>query len=391
MAQARFIDTAEGWDIFQEHRGEITLLELNQALRSRGFRRIHQRTFDHYHKLQRLGYDDYVSINRLDLRHSTDSVFDVLDRSRYRSQPVDVQATLYVPAASGIDIVVGLVTGVSEESARFSTTDVDILRKAGRSAKYNRGVLRFDRTGVERVVRVQDVATREGRAEAVLVFRSLLTLDILLEQDRPRQAATFSIDLGLAPSLYDLTETWQRTFDLMEASRAIAQGFVDALSDDQRRGLASTRVDRITLSSPLELHSLADPLVLAVILYVFRWVRIEIQEIFEIRATRQQIRNEDREEERRDDRHEYEITSRLLDDLKKALEVGQLIQDLDPSVREALELGPEVVLAPNPDRLAVFKDQVIEAVTDLLLNSDSFTIEPRPDNGEAVGGGNGAR
>src|SRR5690606_34662734 len=77
LAMARYEDAAAGWTIFREHHGHITLEELNQMLRAQGRRPVAKRTFNHYRKLYRLGYEEYVSINRLDLRHASGSVFDI--------------------------------------------------------------------------------------------------------------------------------------------------------------------------------------------------------------------------------------------------------------------------------------------------------------------------
>lgn len=76
---ASFEDAAAGWETYRDRDGAVTRSQLNQALRMRGFEPISNRTYAHYNKLLRLGYTEYVSINRLDIRHANDSLFDVTD------------------------------------------------------------------------------------------------------------------------------------------------------------------------------------------------------------------------------------------------------------------------------------------------------------------------
>jgi hypothetical protein len=100
--QATFSDAAAGWEIFRETEGQASRDEINAALTDRGYNPISKRTVTHYRKLLRLGYTEYVSINRLDLRHSNESVFDVADRSRYRDRPYsNCSAGLLVRAVCG--------------------------------------------------------------------------------------------------------------------------------------------------------------------------------------------------------------------------------------------------------------------------------------------------
>ena len=134
---ARFRDAAAGWEIYKRLHGEVTLPELNKALQAQGFRRIAPRTYSHYQKLARLGYEEYVSINRLGLRHATSSLFDVSDRSRYSDRPLEAPAVLFVPGSVEVDRLEGQVTRVSEGFASFVTASSPSARRVGRAQKYN--------------------------------------------------------------------------------------------------------------------------------------------------------------------------------------------------------------------------------------------------------------
>lgn len=389
MTQARFVDAAEGWTIYRQHRGDISLFEINQALRSRGYRAVSPRTFDHYGKLRRLGYDDYVSINRLDLRHAADPVFDVVDRSRYMSQDLaDAPATLFIPTSDRVEVLHGEVVAISEDAAAFVTAAVDELQTAGRSKKYFRGVLRFDRVDVERAVGVRDVVDRDGTARAVLEFRSLLDVDLVLDHDQHRVRSVLSIDLGPAPSIYDVTNVWKRSFDLIESCSGIGQTLIRSLPESRRRRLASTRVERLSLRSPLEVGALIDPLVIGIVLYIFRYVRTEMEGVRRILESVQRTRLDEAEESRRSERHSYEMKARKLDDLKTALEIGAMVSDLDRRTRDHLGIEETEQFHPNPGRIEALKDQAIEAAADLILGaSGEVTIQAdSPDEDNAPGG-----
>ncbi len=79
---ARYEDSAAGWMIFRQHDGDIALEELNQLLQVRGFLPGGGTQYGAFRKLQRLGYEEYISMNRLDLKHASDAVFDITDRSK---------------------------------------------------------------------------------------------------------------------------------------------------------------------------------------------------------------------------------------------------------------------------------------------------------------------
>lgn len=381
---ARFIDAAEGWGIYRQHQGEISLPEINEALRERGYRAVSNRMYRHYERLRRFGYSEYLSINRLDLRHATDSVFDVADRSRYMSRDLVSPATLHIPTATDLVELAGQVVAISEDAATFVTDDPEPLVTAGKSKKYNRGVLRFYRVGVERAVEVKDVATRDSHARAVLQFRSLLAVDTVIDEDRPSSRSELRVDLGQSPWIFDVMAIWRRSFDLIEASRAIAEATKASLPEEHRQPTAATRILRVRMESPFEIDSLTDPIALAVLLYIYRYVRTEVAGAIEIIAARRGIRHADSDEARRRERHEFDLQSGQLDDLKKALEIESLLADLDAPIRAQLEIDDTVPIQPTAARIEALKNQAIEAAVELMLSSDGqFTVRPTEESAPA--------
>jgi hypothetical protein len=392
MTQARFIDGAEGWAIYQQSADEISLPEINQALRSRGYRKVSERMFQHYMKLERLGYDDYMSINRLDLRHATNSVFDVVDRSRYMGREIEAPATLYVPTAQTLRTVLGKVVTISEDAAVFVTPSAPALLEAAASTKYNRGVLLFDRVAVERAVTIRDVLPQDLHVRAVLEFRSLLATDPLFEDDRPRTGSTLRVDIGAAPSIYDVMSVWRRSFELYESARAIAETMIQGLPSEHQRNVASTRIRSISLRSPFELGALGDNLIWPVIALIFRFVRTETEHIQGIVQTHQQMDQAESAEDRQSELHEYEIRARRLDEIKSALEIEQMALELEEPLKERLGLEGDAAFDPNWERLSALKNQAVEAASEIALSAsgdlgfaeDEQTSYSPPDDDESA-------
>lgn len=56
-----------GWDIYRATDPPPTIDELNDALAAIGYEEVAPRTYDHYGRLRRHGFVDYVSINEHDV------------------------------------------------------------------------------------------------------------------------------------------------------------------------------------------------------------------------------------------------------------------------------------------------------------------------------------
>jgi hypothetical protein len=170
-AMATFEDALTGWEIFFAQSGEVSRSQLNAALTSRGRQPISDRTYKHYSKLLRLGYSDYVSINRLDIRHANESIFDDGDRARYSDRELSSPGRLLLPRALDVLTLSGRIGRVSEGYATLRVDKSNDALEAARATKYDRGVLTFDEVEVERAVRVAEALDR-GRPVPVVGARS---------------------------------------------------------------------------------------------------------------------------------------------------------------------------------------------------------------------------
>lgn len=133
MANAKPRDVQAGWAFYRLSGFGASLDEINQRLVDRGFNPISDRTYSHYRKLARYGYERYVPINQLDVETLRDPVWDAPLRSRFRSTParVDVQVILLVDG----DLVV--LSGTTQEVSEAQTTilvrpskQLDVLARA---------------------------------------------------------------------------------------------------------------------------------------------------------------------------------------------------------------------------------------------------------------------
>ena len=84
---ASYEDAKVGWEIFKVRDYAASRDEINRTLRGRGYSPISERTYRHYQKLKRYGYERYVPINQLDVKTLKDPFLDKAIRSRYTLIP----------------------------------------------------------------------------------------------------------------------------------------------------------------------------------------------------------------------------------------------------------------------------------------------------------------
>jgi hypothetical protein len=360
---ATFEDAAAGWEIFRSRAGVVSRTQVNAALSARGRDPISDRTFGHYQKLHRLGYTEYVSINRLDIRHANDSVFDLADRSRYLDRAISNPGRVLIPRGTLLLTLEGTIGRVSEGFATLRVARTDEASNAAKSTKYDKAVLVFDQVGVERAVQIVEGVERGDFIDLLLEFRSLLETDILFGTSPFEQSASLlRVDLGTDASLYRLLGAVHTTFDLFESVRAI----IDVSAASAVETPPSTpvlRVRHMEFSNPLEL------LVLGAVGVVVGVAHL-VQRVADATAKVQEINHATKAERRLAELHPLEKQSMQLDNLKKAIELAPLLEALNPSISQVL--GVEI---PRPGshtltRLEALKDQAVEAAVELQASSN---------------------
>lgn len=255
---ATFADAQAGWTIFKEFDFTLSLTELNERLIRRGFSPVAARTYAHYQKLRRYGYEAYLPINQLDVKTLQNLVWDASSRNRYPLLDDRVPVTLRLTRGDEQVEFRGQSIHISEGALA-----VRIRRKAavdffGSRASWKNAALQvmFDETGEIEQATLDTVTIDEssGAVNLRLSFGRLLPLENVLHRDL-LASTTFRvvIDSGeTSAPLADVVEDLWWLLQALETSRAICQEILLSLDADHRYVLPATRIQKLSLSSPLE-------------------------------------------------------------------------------------------------------------------------------------------
>lgn len=367
---ARFEDALTGWEIFLARSGGVSRNQLNAALTARGREPISDRTYKHYSKLLRLGYSDYVSINRLDIRHANESIFDEGDRARYCDREVASPGRLLLPRARDVLTLTGQIGRVSEGYATLRVQRSDDALEAARATKYDKGVLVFDTVGVERAVEVTEALDRGREIDLVLAFRSLLETDLILPQSPLDLTSTrVIINLGPEASLSHVLGAIRTTFDLFESVRGLVDISLTTALGESAPPTPTPRVQRLGFENPLEVILVGGVAIAGTVAYVVTRVSNAVASAAEAASKVQTVGHQRSEEQRRDERHKLEMQSLQLDNLKKAVDLSDVLGTVHPAIRAIT--GADMLELPPGQRVRAegLKDQAVEAATELVLNS----------------------
>lgn len=219
---ARPIDGAEGYALFLRHNGAIELDEINEYLRGVGLREVQPRMLKHYQKLQRYGYESYITQNRLDLAVAGESAWSEDMRAQYPE----------VRRSFAAEIFDGRTTKTVEVE-RLGAVSASILDadppSAGRSV-----VLRLPTTGIERVGRVVRTDRESGRFH--LTFDAYSSLPVA-PADSPYSAEI----------VFDLPDEAESVVAVSDVLLSLER----ALTRIDRDGEQIVRISRLQMSSPL--------------------------------------------------------------------------------------------------------------------------------------------
>src|SRR2546426_2237780 len=111
-AKAR--DAQAGWGLYRLSGYLIDLDEINAKLTAAGFNPVAPRTYTHYRKLHRYGYQRYVPINQLDVETLRDPVWGGPLQTRFRPRPASVDVRLLAVGDDGVFALDGQLVQLSE-------------------------------------------------------------------------------------------------------------------------------------------------------------------------------------------------------------------------------------------------------------------------------------
>lgn len=267
-------DMQAGWQIYRESGYSADLEGINQQLIDRGFGPVADRSYKHYQKLHRYGYQRYVPINVLDVETHQVPPWGQPLRSRYRPRPRGIDVQLIVATADRSTAVDAHTVEMSnaEVSIRVTAEAIETLHEMGIDSLEGTHVL---------LVLARDAPEAVKAAEVELVFPEpehadyLITLAFLTPLSTVETSGQTLISAGTAtvtleiidPSSPDvLIRTLTALFEAVDASRALTDEILGKLDSAGTFALPTIQVDQLTMSSPL-IVVLGGPTVVISFLY----------------------------------------------------------------------------------------------------------------------------
>lgn len=269
-------DAQEGWEIFRESGYALSFSDLNKALKRAGFRPISARMFQHYHKLVRYGYEEYLPINQLDVRTLQNPVWDAATRNRYTLREISMEAELRFLHRGEFLVLRGLATRISDASVVVRLEGA--IAEEVAATKIRAGDQRVDIVflGTGEVLRGSIESIYARPKEELAVFRIVLTDRGSLEAldlRRPLSVRRLRVEVHDprdAVYLADVVQSFYWLFQGVEAARAVTDELLIGLDLNQEFAIPAARVDRVRMESPLQVELLLGAPVIFLVLSVVR-------------------------------------------------------------------------------------------------------------------------
>lgn len=387
---ATFRDARYGWEIFKESGYTLTFAQINGNLVRAGFRPVSMRTYQHYHKLFRYGYEEYLPINQLDVRTLSNPVWDAATRNRYALREVSLDIEVRLVHKKSAVRLRGFATRISDA--------VVVVRLEGTAAK-DVGAAKIKASDQ----RVELVFLESGEILPALIEsiyaqprQDIVTLRLGLVSTGSIEALGIRTALGTRPlwikieaqdeSVYlsDLVQSLYWMFQALDAARAAGDEILMELSPNDEFNLAPARVKRLSLQSPLEVELLlAAPAILMVLTIVKKMVRIR-NDVLEGDLTKQEVELSKATTEKvmEEARTQAAIAERL--EQENAIRLATSDLDTEPVVAQTFQLvrgllSEEGVDANNVDEVSeriinIVQGQVRPAAQALLEASGDAEI-----------------
>lgn len=259
---ARFKDAQAGWETLRQSGFTLSRAELNARLEATGFRPISERTFAHYHKLRRYGYERYVPINQLDVKSLKDPLWDQAVRGRYPVQRDPVEVTILGIYRANEFEIPGTTFELSPSYLRARVDQleaVELLSKGSfqRHLKASRVTARFPETGESFSAVVEKVMFHAEKRTAFMVARfvSLASVErvggrTLLPTDKLSVRIVPTSD---EPLLAEVTRKLYWLFQTLDTCKVITEEYLSELGFGDKYAVPSVRVTHLAMDP--ELHA----------------------------------------------------------------------------------------------------------------------------------------
>lgn len=252
---ATFADAQAGWEIYKSGDFALTREEINVELMALGHAQIAPRTYAHYNKLIRYGFENYIPINQLDVKTLEDPVWDLALRNRYFTWEAAIPVRLHLVSEDAPIEVEGAANRISE-----AIVAVRIPATAGGSASdFRKGfpvLVHFIGRGERRFAYVDAVSEqlKTGVITLRLNFATYRPIEKLLKR-RPLQLRNVRITLTSVEEDVFLTRLVQQIywlFQALESSRTVCEELLSTV-ENQPYSITAPQVRRLRLESPVEL------------------------------------------------------------------------------------------------------------------------------------------
>ena len=262
MANATYRDCRAGFDVFMRHGGGLSQNELNVELIEAGYNIVSDRTFGHYRKLLRAGFDRYISINRFDISRAAIPFEDSSANPRYNFAPSDQGVRMLLAKGSDLYVAAGRSSQLGEVGCVVRVMEpefVEGLRRL-RVGAGNMVSVRFMESGVTVEGRLVEVDLESSPAHLEIEF-SIVTSLYEVGIRSPIPMVSSRVTLQSADSeLIQLDVASRRLFhffDLVEGLRSVLN---HSLSSETKSNYAEPPVlVQLQVASPALLDILGAP------------------------------------------------------------------------------------------------------------------------------------
>lgn len=355
---ASYEDAKAGWEIFKAYRFAASREEINRKLTREGFSPISERTFRHYHKLKRYGYDRYVPINQLDVKTLKDPLLDKAVRSRYTSIPdfsdVIVSFSNFSIHVTGIAVHLSAAT----ITCRFTRPDATNFLKylADKRTLLHQPVLvHFPHSKKSFHAIVESVEALDQEHTIVqFSFYTLAPIDMMTKQRTALESTQISFRITPTDesiAFVELTHKLYWLFHTLEASRLVSEAILLNTPAGEYFVVPTTRIKSIEMHSPAS-GVLVAAIPAAVILMGIATIWLG-------------VRDEANRETSRKHRHKRQLTL-------SEIQANELLSTAADSIKNLAGVHFEISVAPRA--IEVFEQQLLPAANQ-LFSSNTGTVE----------------
>lgn len=266
MATAR--DAQAGWNIYRSSGYSFTLDEINEKLAASGFNAVAPRTYSHYRKLYRYGYQRYVPINQLDVETLRDPVWGGALQSRFRFRPTKQKIQLLVSLE---DDVIGLRGDLVQLSDVQGSAVVDVrnspLEPDPRAIEGSHTLVILGDSTKAAVVEIVQPTAEDPSIVAILFlfFGFVPTVELAPLSGLPVAQAVFRVTTQEQGSPVVVLRSLYSLFEAIDSARLVCDQVLDTLEIVDKFAFPPTRIDRLSFGSPLVADvSLGEPLLVII-------------------------------------------------------------------------------------------------------------------------------